>query len=210
MQALHKLALDPLTETLADGNSYGFRQQRSCADAIGQTFIALRLESCAQWILEGDIKSCFDEISHDWLMNNIPMDRGTLGKWLKAGYIDRKKLFPTVAGTPQGAIISPTLSNMTLDGLEKVLKPFRRRKVNFVRYADDFIVTGASEELLEQEVKPVITRFLTERGLTLSEEKTRVTHIEEGFDFLGQNVRKYNGKLLIKPSKKNVKTSWKR
>lgn len=205
MQALHKLALDPIAETLADGNSYGFRQQRSCADAIGQTFIALRLESCAQWILEGDIKSCFDEISHDWLMNNIPMDRGTLRKWLKAGYIDRKKLFPTVAGTPQGAIISPTLSNMTLDGLEKALKPFRRRKVNFVRYADDFIVTGASEELLEQEVKPVITRFLMERSLTLSEEKTRVTHIEEGFDFLGQNVRKYNGKLLIKPSKKNVK-----
>jgi RNA-directed DNA polymerase len=206
MQALYKLALEPVAETLADGNSYGFRPERSCADAIEQSFNLLCRNKSAQWILEGDIKSCFDEISHDWLMNNVPMDKGILRKWLKAGYIDRKKLFPTVAGTPQGGIISPLLANKTLDGLEKELKPFRRYKVNFVRYADDFIVTGNSKELLEQEVKPVIIRFLKERGLTLSEEKTKVTHIEEGFDFLGQNVRKYNGKLLIKPSKKNVKT----
>ncbi|TSA12658.1 MAG: group II intron reverse transcriptase/maturase [Deltaproteobacteria bacterium] len=205
MQALHKLALEPVAETLADGNSYGFRPKRACADAIEQTFIVLGTKRSAQWILEGDIKSCFDEISHDWLMNNIPMDKRILRKWLKAGYIDRKKLFPTVAGTPQGGIISPILSNMALDGLKKELEPFRGSKVNFVRYADDFIVTGNSKALLEQEVKPVIIRFLKERGLTLSEEKTKVTHIEEGFDFLGQNVRKYNGKLLIKPSKKNVK-----
>jgi RNA-directed DNA polymerase len=206
MQALHKLALEPVAETLADGNSYGFRPERSCADAIEQSFRGLGNKYCANWILEGDIKSCFDEISHDWLMNNIPMDKGILRKWLKAGYIDHKKLFPTIAGTPQGGIISPILSNMALDGLERVLKPFRGRKVNFVRYADDFIVTGNSKELLEKEVKPVIIRFLKERGLTLSEEKTKVTHIEEGFDFVGQNVRKYNGKLLIKPSKKNIKT----
>jgi len=205
MQALHKLALEPVAETLADGNSYGFRPERACADAIEQTFTVLGWKRSAQWVLEGDIKSCFDEINHDWLMNNIPMDKGILRMWLKAGYIDRKRLFPTEAGTPQGGIISPTLSNMALDGLGKELKSFRGRKVNFVRYADDFIVTGDSKELLENKVKPVIIRFLKERGLTLSEEKTRVTHIEEGFDFLGQNVRKYNGKLLIKPSKKNVK-----
>jgi len=205
MQALHKLALEPAAETLADGNSYGFRPERSCADAMVQTYIALGKKRSAQWILEGDIKSCFDEISHDWLMNNVPMDKGILRKWLKAGYIDRRKLFPTVAGTPQGGIISPILANIALDGLEKELKTFRGKKVNFVRYADDFIVTGSSKELLENEVKPVIIRFLMDRGLTLSEEKTKVTHIEEGFDFLGQNVRKYNGKFLIKPSKKNVK-----
>jgi RNA-directed DNA polymerase len=206
MQALYKLALEPVAETLADGNSYGFRPDRSCADAIRQTFNVLGgNENCAQWILEGDIKSCFDEINHNWLMNNVLMDRGILRKWLKAGYIDRKKLFPTEAGTPQGGIISPTLSNMALDGLERELKFHRRSKVHFVRYADDFIVTGDSKELLGQEVKPVIIGFLKERGLTLSVEKTKVTHIEEGFDFLGQNVRKYNGKVLIKPSKKNVK-----
>jgi len=204
MQALHKLALEPVAETLADKNSYGFRPERACADAIEQTFTALGQKKSAQWILEGDIKSCFDEISHAWLMNNVPMDKRILQKWLKAGYIDRKKLFPTEAGTPQGGIISPTLSNLTLDGLEKELKPFRIHKVNFIRYADDFIVTGKSKELLEQGIKPVIIRFLKERDLTLSEEKTKVTHIEDGFDFLGQNVRKYNGKLLIKPSKKNA------
>lgn len=205
MQALYKLALEPVAETNADRKSYGFRPERACADAIAQTFTVLGWKRSAPWILEGDIKSCFDEISHDWLMNNILMDRRILRKWLKAGYIDRKKLFPTEAGTPQGGIISPTLSNMTLDGLERKLKTFRKKKVNFVRYADDFIVTGNSKELLEQKVKPVIIRFLKERGLTLSEEKTKVTHIEEGFDFLGQNVRKYKGTLLIKPSKKNVK-----
>jgi len=204
MQALHKLALEPAAETLADKNSYGFRPERSCADAIEQTFTVLSKKSSAQWILEGDIKSCFDEISHDWLLNNVPINKVILRKWLKAGYIDRKKLFLTVAGTPQGGIISPTLSNMALDGLEMELKPFLKRKAHFVRYADDFIVTSNSIELLEQEVIPVIIRFLKERGLTLSEEKTKVTHIDEGFDFLGQNVRKYSGKLLIKPSKKNV------
>ena len=104
MQALHKLALEPVAETLADKNSYGFRPERACADAIGQTFIVLGQKTSAQWILEGDIKSCFDEISHDWLMNNVPMDKGILRKWLKAGYIDRKKLFPTDAGTPQGGL----------------------------------------------------------------------------------------------------------
>jgi RNA-directed DNA polymerase len=206
MQALHKLALEPVAETFADKNSYGFRPERACADAIGQTFIVFGGKNSAQWILEGDIKSCFDEISHDWLMNNVPMDKVILRKWLKAGYIDRKNLFPTVAGTPQGGIISPILSNMALDGLERELKFIRRNKVNFVRYADDFIITGNSKELLENEAKPAIVRFLKERGLTLSDEKTKVTHIEEGFDFLGQNVRKYNGKLLIKPSKKNIKS----
>jgi RNA-directed DNA polymerase len=205
MQALYKIALEPVAETLADKNSYGFRPERSCADAILQTFICLGKNRSPQWVLEGDIKSCFDEISHEWLMNNIRMDKGILRKWLKAGYIDRKRLFPTVAGTPQGGIISPILSNMALDGLEKELRLPIRRRVHFIRYADDFIVTGISKEVLENEVKPRIVKFLKERGLTLSEEKTKVTHIEEGFDFLGQNIRKYDGKFLIKPSKKNVK-----
>jgi RNA-directed DNA polymerase len=111
-------------------------------------------------------------------------------------------------------VISPTLANLTLDGLESELKSkfgqkastkSRASQVNMVRYADDFIITGRSKELLENEVKPLVISFLRERGLTLSEEKTKVTHINEGFDFLGWNARKYNGTLLIKPSKKNVK-----
>ena len=135
------------------------------------------------------------------------MDKGILRKWLKSGYVERKTFHATDEGTPQGGIISPVLCNLTLDGLERLLKErFKQRKVNFVRYADDFIVTGDTEELLRDEVKPVIEAFLADRGLELSKEKTRIVRIEEGFDFLGQHVRKYNGKLIIKPAKKAVKS----
>ncbi|MEE2474350.1 reverse transcriptase domain-containing protein, partial [Pseudomonas aeruginosa] len=117
---------------------------------------------------------------------------------------------PTEAGTPQGGIISPTLANLTLDGLEPMLlrrylkRNWNKQKVNIVRYADDFIITGATKEVLETEVRPMVEEFLAKRGLTLSPEKTNITHIDDGFDFLGMNVRKYDGKLLIRPSKKNV------
>jgi RNA-directed DNA polymerase len=134
------------------------------------------------------------------------MDKKILRKWLKAGYVHKRILYPTEAGTPQGGIISPTLANMTLDGLEAELGKFRRQdKVHMVRYADDFVITGNSKELLENEVKPLVEKFLSARGLELSPEKTSITHIDKGFDFLGVNIRKYSGKLLIKPSKKNVK-----
>jgi RNA-directed DNA polymerase len=219
MQALHLLVLYPVSETTADHNSYGFRPERSTADARAQGFTALAKGSSPQWILEGDIKGCFDNISHQWLLENIPTDRTTLQKWLKAGYVYKDELFPTEAGTPQGGIISPTLANLTLDGLETALRnkfavnkagKYSQRSadknlVNFVRYADDFIITGKTKELLENEVKPLVENFLKERGLILSEEKTKVTHIGKGFDFLGWNFRKYDGKLLIKPSNKNVK-----
>lgn len=214
MQALHLLALAPVSETLADHHSYGFRPERCTADAIEQCFTALGQKRSAEWILEGDIRGCFDNINHDWLLANIPMDKAILRKWLKSGYMENRKLFPTKAGTPQGGIISPTLANMALDGLEAELEAqfgkkrtskAYKNKVHLVRYADDFIITGASKELLENEVKPTVIRFLDTRGLTLSDEKTRITHIDKGFDFLGQNVRKYSGKLLIKPSKQNVR-----
>ena len=121
MQALHLLALDPVTETTADRNSYGFRQQRSCADAIEQTFTVLKTAT-TEWILEGDIRSCFDKISHDWLMADVCMDRTTLQKWLNAGYLEKRVFHETEEGTPQGGIISPALANYALDGLERALK----------------------------------------------------------------------------------------
>ena len=215
MQALHLLALEPVSETTADRNSYGFRPHRCCADAIEQSFVNLSRKSSAQWVLEGDIKGCFDFISHDWLLANIPMDKVILRKWLKSGFMESGKFNVTEAGTPQGGIISPVLANMALDGLEAVLeshfgkkntKASYKTKVNFVRYADDFIITGISKELLKGRVLPVVEAFMAERGLQLSPEKTLITHIGDGFDFLGQNVRKYHGKMIIKPSKKNVKT----
>jgi RNA-directed DNA polymerase len=209
MQALYKLALDPIAETTGDPNSYGFRKARSTADAIMQCFIVLSQKNAAQWILEGDIKSCFDEISHEWLLTHTPTEKRILRQWLKAGYIERHHWHETESGTPQGGIVSPVLTNMTLDGLEKELKArfprHKGHKVNLVRFADDFIVTGSNPELLEQEVKPFIIEFLRERGLQLSPEKTHITHIGEGFDFLGQTIRKHGDQLLIKPSKKSIK-----
>lgn len=208
MQALYLFALDPIAECTADGNSFGFRPKRSAADALAKCFINLARSDSPQWILEGDIRGCFDNISHDWLLANIPTDRAILRKWLKAGLIDRQAFRPTDAGTPQGGIISPVLANMTLDGLESELrKRFRQPdKVHLIRYADDFIVTGHSKELLETEVRPLLVEFLEARGLELSPEKTSITHIDEGFDLLSWNMRKYGGKLLIKPSRKSVRT----
>jgi RNA-directed DNA polymerase len=206
MQALYALALAPIAETRADRNSYGFREGRRCADALEQCFTCLAKKASAQWVLEGDIKACFDEISHEWLLHNVPLDQQTLKAWLRAGYWEKDQLFPTQAGTPQGGLISPILANMTLDGMEKIVKAAGKRKdkVHFIRYADDFVVTGASKEILEQKVKPALTAFLTERGLRLSEQKTVLTHVSEGFNFLGHTVRKYGDKLLITPAKSKV------
>jgi len=171
----------------------------------------LALKASAEWVLEADIQGCFDQISHDWMIAHIPTDKAVLKKWLKAGFVYQNERFPTDAGTPQGGIISPVLANMTLDGLEAMLRekfPKAKRprlKMNMVRYADDFIITGHSKAWLEREVQPAVVEFLTQRGLVLSPEKTKITHINEGFDFLGWNIRKYNGKLLTKPSKANIK-----
>lgn len=213
IQALFKLGLEPIAETTSDPNSYGFRPKRSCADAIVQCHNALCQHKSAEWILEADIKGCFDNISHQWILQHIPLNKKVLTQWLKAGYIDKKQWFPTVSGTPQGGIISPTIANMVLDGLEEVINlhahhtpnsnPF---KINFVRYADDFVVTCSNSEYLELEIKPIISKFLADRGLELSLEKTKITHIQQGFDFLGFNVRKYNGKCLTKPKKDSVKS----
>jgi RNA-directed DNA polymerase len=218
MQALYLLALDPVAETIADANSYGFRKKRSCADAISGCFAALKHRN-PHWLLEGDIRGCFDNISHAWLLTHVPMDRVILRKWLKAGYMEKSLFYATEQGTPQGGIISPVLANLALDGLERRLREKyphrgkgsekgRQAGVHLIRYADDFIITGRTKELLEQEVKPLVEEFLRIRGLELSAEKTKVTHIEEGFDFLGQTLRRYsNGKLWITPSRKNIHAS---
>ena len=213
MQTLYKYALEPIAEITADPNSYGFRAARCVQDAMEQCFTCLNKAKSPKWVLEGDIKGCFDNISHDWIMDNIPMDKDVLRKWLKCGYVETGKLFPTENGAPQGSPISPVICNMVLDGLERRIKVRYHEamhngirynpKVNYVRYADDFIVTGESREILKTGVLPVIREFLGERGLELSEEKTVITHITDGFDFLGCNVKWYKNKLLIKPSKKN-------
>ena len=110
MQALYLLALEPVSETLADNSSHGFRHERSTADAMAQCFTALARAKSPQWILERDIKGCFDHISHSWMLENVPTDKIILQKWLKAGYVYQGELFTTTAGTPQGGIITlPTI-----------------------------------------------------------------------------------------------------
>ena len=205
-QALELLALDPVAECLADNGSYGFRKERSTQDAMAGCFLSLCRKHSAEWILEGDIRGCFDELSHSWLLDHIPTHKGKLRAWLKAGFMERGVFHPTEDGTPQGGIVSPTAANMALDGLERLLtERFKHRhKVNLVRYCDDFVITGASSALLEDEVQPLVAQFLKERGLELSGEKTRIVHIDAGFDFLGFHFRKYHGKLLIKPAKTSI------
>ncbi len=215
MQALHQLALDPVVESRSDPNSYGFRRNRSTADAGAQLFNALAKRKSPSWVLEADIEGCFDHISHDWLIEHVPMDRTVLRKWLKAGMVFKGEFHSTDAGTPQGGIISPTLANVALNGLETGLHRYVKERLgyrkhhssglNVVRYADDFVVTGATSKLLQNEVLPWVQDFLKERGLNLSAEKTRIAHITRGFDFLGWNVRKFGHKLLIRPSVKNVR-----
>lgn len=185
---------------------------RSCQDACEQIFSDLSLKSSAQWVLEGDIKRCFDNISHEWMLKNIPMNKKVLSQFIKAGYVFKKNLFPNSKGAIQGGAISPTLANLALDGLEKhiwnyvnigkkgIVKTTNLHKVHLIRYADDFIVTGDSRETLKT-VKECIISSMAERGLELSEEKTPITNIKDGFDFLGWNFRKYNDKLIVKPSK---------
>ena len=225
MQAVYASALEPVEETIGDANSYGFRPYRSCQDAIDHIGAILRGKYRPQWVLEGDIKGCFDNISHDWMLKHIPMESSILKKWLKCGYFENDKKFFNEAGTPQGGIISPILANMVLDGLQTLLyKKYKRRylsqkdgkfhwttpdrankQINLIRYADDFVVTCNSKEVLEEEVKPMKKAFLAERGLELSEEKTVITDINDGFDFLGFNIRLYKDTLLIKPAEKRVK-----
>lgn len=218
MQTLYALALEPIAETKADTISFGFRRGRSAKDACEQIFCVLARKCSPTWILEGDIKGCFDNINHEWLLSNIPMDKKVMKEFLKSGFIYEGKLFPTETGSPQGGAISSLYANMTLDGLEKVIQDkyhrnskgnienhFRAKtKVNLVRYADDFIITANSRETAE-ELKTVVSSFLKSRGLMLSDEKTTITHIDEGFDFLGWNFRKYKEKLIVKPSKDSIK-----
>jgi len=212
-QALYLLGLDPIVETTSDPHSYGFRRERCCADALERCFQVLGKRSSARWVFEGDITSCYDRISHRWLEAHIPMDQAILHRWLKAGYLEKGVFVATLEGTPQGGIISPALANATLNGLETLLqqrfgatkRQHAQNKVHLVRYADDFLITGTSEKLLRCEVRPLVAHFLRERGLELSHEKTRITRSEDGFDFLGQHVRRYGHKVLLKPSTKNVR-----
>jgi RNA-directed DNA polymerase len=216
VQALHLLALDPLAECHADRNAYGSRRERCCADALEHCHILFARPAPPDWVLDGDIKSCFDRISHAWLLSHVPRDRGILRQWLTAGFLEKGLWQATTEGTPPGGIASPVPANWTLDGLQRLLEDrfgatatqARRHKVHTVRYADDFVITGTSPGLLRHEVLPLVEHFFHQRGLELCHEKARITHLRQGFDFLGQNVRRLGGgrgTVLLRPAKKNIR-----
>ena len=172
MQALHALALDPVAESILSTKAFGFRKYRGCQDAQSYLFKCLGQKGSGTWVLEGDIKGCFDHISHQWLINNIPMNKKILRQFLKAGFVYKKDLYPTREGTPQGGIISPILANMTLNGLAEMLakkysvnasgnisRNANKHRIHANVYADDFIITANNEEVLHQ-VKQDIEEFL--------------------------------------------------
>lgn len=220
LQAMVKTALEPCWEAQFEPSSYGFRPGRSAHDAIACIYVTANPTNQKKWVVDADIAGCFDAIDHDYLLSqigNFPA-RGLIAQWLKAGYLEAGIFHPTTAGTPQGGIVSPLLANIALHGMEAALgihryaygavKKGTSRRV--IRYADDFVVFCESREAAEQ-TQLDLQRFLGIRGLRLSEEKTQIVHLSEGFDFLGFNIRHYRSritrtgwKLLIKPAKQSV------
>ena len=205
-QNIVKNYLEPEWEAVFEPNSYGFRAGRSCHDAICQIFNRFRdnIAGRNKWVLDADLKGCFDNLAHESILNSIDTapQIGLIKGWMEAGYVYEGIKHNTNAGTPQGGVISPLLSNIGLHGLEKLIKTLNS-KAGLIRYADDFVVTAKNkEEILK--VQPEIEQWLKSRGLEFSKEKTKLVHIDDGFNFLGFNVRQYSGKLLIKPQKEKV------
>lgn len=219
-QNIVKNSLEPQWEARFEPSTYGFRPKRSVQDAIVNLFTKLSSRSTRKWIFEGDFKGCFDNLNHEYIMKcliDFPA-KDAIQKWLKAGFIDNNSFYDTDSGTPQGGIVSPLLANIALHGMEEELgisyyrageyHKLARKSVGVVKYADDFVIVCKTKEeamSMYEKLKP----YLDKRGLTLAENKTKITHIEEGFDFLGFNLRQYKSNkgmtLLIKPSKTSVK-----
>ena len=218
-QAIVKNALEPYWEAQFEGISYGFRPGRSCHDAIGRIYELARPTTRKKWVVDADIKGAFDNIGRTHLedaLGSCP-GRELIKQWLKAGYVENGTLYETPTGVPQGGVISPLLMNVALHGMEAALgitynrQGWIRGPRALVRYADDLVVFCESQADAEK-AKQVLAEWLEVRGLALSEEKTRIVHLTEGFDFLGFNVKHYKCpqttrtgyKLLITPSKKSV------
>lgn len=212
-----------MCESYFESTSYGFRPLRGVQDAIAKLHQNLRGLN-RQYIFEGDFKSCFDTLNHEHILNqlgNFPL-KNLIHDWLKAGYIHNNQFYDTKSGTPQGGIISPLLANIALHGMEEALNikytsekrrngsiTYRNRsKYVIVRYADDFLVLCKTKEDAEN-VPKLLRDYLLERGLTLAEDKTKITTIQKGFDFLGFNIRSFNtsnGEVVItQPSKDSIK-----
>src|SRR5436190_11145907 len=211
LQALTAAALEPEWEARFESRSYGFRPGRSCQDAMQAAFVTARGKTCKRlWALDADLAAAFDQLDHSYLLGQLATfpGRGLVAAWLKAGVIDRGHFAPTERGSPQGGVISPVLMNVALHGMEEAAGVrYIRAGSNagtarpgspvLVRYADDLLALCHSRQQAEQ-VRARLAAWLEPRGLAFNEDKTRIVRLEEGVDFLGFNVRRYRGKLLIK------------
>jgi RNA-directed DNA polymerase len=217
LQAWTLNALEPEWEARFEPRSYGFRPGRGCHDAVEAIFnTAKGLDPKRRWVLDADLAAAFDRIDHHHLLDQLGAfpARVLIAGWLKSGVLDRGRFAPTEEGTPQGGVISPLLLNVALHGMEQAAGVRRRTGVDagktardspvLVRYADDLVVFCHTRDRAEQ-VKAQLAAWLAPRGLAFNDDKTRVVNLDEGFDFLGFNVRRYRDKLLIKPSKTAVK-----
>jgi RNA-directed DNA polymerase len=225
LQMLVKMPLEAEWEARFEPNSYGFRPGRRCQDAIRQIENTIREQEgkhSSEWILDADISGCFDNITHQAILDRTPVFKTIIAKWLKAGAIELDDFYETEKGTPQGGVLSPVLANIALDGMERLfgmetrygsyITPSCRRGnnkgISVIRYADDFVVTAPTKEIIISYILPKLNSFLSERGLQLSPDKTRIIHRTEGLDFLGFTIRGYNyGKKTVcitKPSKKAI------
>lgn len=213
LQALAVNALEPEWEARFERKSYGFRPGRGCHDAIEAIFATAKGRAPTRpWVLDADLVAAFDRIDHDHLLSSLGTfpARGLVAQWLTAGIMEDGEFTPSTKGSPQGGVISPLLMNVALHGMEQAAGVHyvknggsagttRKWCPVLVRYADDLVVFCHTRDGAKQ-VKDQLATWLAPRGLTFNEEKTRIAHLDEGFDFLGFNVRRYHGKLLIKPS----------
>jgi len=222
-QARHRNALEPEWEARFEPRSYGFRPGRCCQDAIAVAYTtACGADATRRWVLDADLEKAFDKIDHCHLLTAIGAypGRDMVRGWLKAGVFEPGRGFaPTGEGTPQGGVISPLLLNIALHGMEQAAgvrygrsNPtwVHRESPTLVRYADDLTVFCHTREQAEQ-VKSRLAAWLAPRGLSFNEDKTRIAHLDqEGVDFLGFDIRRHRGKLLIKPGKAAIKRVKKR
>ena len=211
MQTLYAYALDPVAESWGERKSFAYRKGRSAFDMNEYIKTAFSGYDAPEWVFIGDIRKCYENISHDWIMQHIPMSEYVLNQFLKAGYVMGGELFPMEVGIGIGCSISPIIANMVLDGMQEYV--FSRlfpnndeidyAEGNLIRYADDIIISARSEESA-QKIRRIVSDFLDERGLELSQEKTRIIHISEGFTFLSRKYSKRNTQLFAQPSEQAI------
>ena len=200
MQGLFLLGVDPVVESYADAHAYGFRKHRSSLDVIRDAAECMNMTMGNTWVLVSDVHECFDHLSHEWILEHAPMSKKILRKILQCGYIHNNIHYSMNEGIPQGGVLSPVFTTLVLCGMEKVLhEKYPNEGIKIIRYVDDYLFTGSSKNMMEH-VLIDLREFLEIRGLTISDSKTKIVHISEGFNFIGWHFVRNQQGLEISPS----------